>query len=109
MGNIWIMKEKIILFGSGKLFSERRDLIEEKNEVICILDNEVKDDSFVKICLPDELIHLPEVPIIIMSDYFTQMVLQVSRIIGIQECNKRIKIGRVCYPIETEEKILADG
>lgn len=108
MGNIWMMKEKIILFGSGKLFTERRGLIEEKNEVICILDNKAKDNSFVKMSLPDELIHLPEVPIIIMSDYFTQMVLQVSRIIGIHECNKRIKIGRVCYPIEAEEKILAE-
>ena len=53
MGNIWMMKEKIILFGSGKLFTERRGLIEEKNEVICILDNKAKDNSFVKMSLPD--------------------------------------------------------
>ena len=103
------MKEKVILFGAEQLFAERRTLIEEKDEVICILDNlaEEKTDSFLKIALPDELMFLPDGPIIIMSDYFVQMVLQVSRIIGISECNKRIRIGRVYYPIEEDEKLLA--
>ncbi len=103
------MKERVILFGAGKLFAERRKLIEENNEVICILDNHVREiiGFPVKMCLPDELVKLPDIPIIIMSDCIVQMVLQVSKIIGINECNRRIRIGRVCYPVEEEEKILA--
>lgn len=103
------MKEKVILFGAGKIYAKRSELIDEKSEVICILDNKVNvvKDSAVKICLPGELIKLPDVPIVIMSDYFVPMVLQVSQIIGAEECSKRIKIGRVCYPIKEEEKILA--
>lgn len=103
-------KEKAVLFGAGNLFISRRKFIEEKNEVLCILDNNAKEkeDFPVMICSPDELKNLPDVPIIIMSDYFVQMALQVSKIIGEDECDKRIKIGRICYPIDEEEKILAD-
>ena len=103
------MKEKVILFGAGKLLGERRKLIEKKDEIVCILDNKAgeKNDSSVRMCRPDELLNLPDVPVIIMSDYFVQMVLQVSKIIGEDECNKRIKIGRICYPMTEEEKILA--
>lgn len=103
------MKEKVIIFGAGQQFAKRRTMIEEKNEIVCILDNNAKgrSDSFFQLCLPDELKNLPEIPIIIMSDYFVQMVLQVSQIIGEDDCNKRIRIGRVCYPIEKEEKVLA--
>lgn len=101
-------KEKVILFGAGKLYAERRELVEEKNDVVCILDNKgrMKDASLPRTCLPDELINLPQVPIIIMSDYFVQMVLQVSKIIGETQCNKRIRLGRACYPMSEEEKIL---
>lgn len=103
------MREKVILFGAGKIYTERSELINPKNEVICILDNKAKNvkGSDVKMCLPDELRKLPDVPIVIMSDYFVQMALQVSQIIGAEECSKRIRIGRVCYPIEEEEKMLA--
>lgn len=103
------MKEKVILFGAGKLFAERRALVERKNEIICILDNhaEEKNSSSARVCLPDELIRLPDIPVIIMSDYFVEMVLQVSKIIGEGECSKRIRIGRAYYPVEEEEKVLA--
>lgn len=105
-------KEKVILFGAGKLYAGRRELIEGKNDVLCILDNNVdkrkeEDISSIRTCLPDELINFPLIPIIIMSDYFVQMVLQVSKIIGEDECGKRVQIGRVCYPKSEEEKILA--
>ncbi len=104
------MKEKVILFGAGNLFAKRRELVERKNEVICILDNHAEkiNSSSARICLPDELLRLPEVPVIIMSDYFVPMALQVSKIIGESECSKRIRIGKVYYPVEEEEKILAD-
>lgn len=104
-----MMKEKVILFGAGKLYAERKSLVDKKNEVICILDNRVKETkgSSDKVCSPNELIHLQDVPIIIMSDYLVQIVLQISEIIGKNECSKRIRIGRVCYPVEEEEKILA--
>lgn len=101
-------KEKVILFGAGKLYANRRNLIEGKNDVLCILDNrESKEgNSQLRTFLPEELINLPTAPIIIMSDYFVQMVLQVSKIIGEEECGKRIRIGRVCYPVSEEEKKL---
>ena len=104
------MKKKVILFGAGKLFAERRQLIEEKSEVICILDNNAKKmkDLEVMVYLPEELINLPDAPVVIISDYFVQMVLQVSKIIGERECNKRVRIGRICYPILEEEKVLED-
>lgn len=104
-----MVKEKIILFGAGKLFEKRRKLIEEKSEVICILDNTVKDKngSIVRICSPDELVDLPDVPVVIMSDYFVQMALQISEILGEDECGKRIRIGRACYPMGEEERALA--
>lgn len=103
-----MMKERVILFGAGKLYAERRKLVEGKSDVICILDNKKKEtnDLSVRICLPDELTDLPDVPIIIMSDYFVQMACQISKIIGESECNKRIRIGRVYYPVSEEEKIL---
>ena len=102
------MREKVILFGAGKLFLQRRKLIEEKNDVICILDNKVKEmnGSSARVCPPDELINLPDAPVIIMSDYFVQMALQISKIIGENECNRRIRIGRICYPMTAEERIL---
>ena len=104
------MKERVILFGAGKLYAGRKNLVDEKSEVICVLDNNEKqfDDSSIRTCLPDELINLPDVPIIIMSDYFVQMARQISKIIGEKECNKRIRIGRVCYPISVEEKVLTN-
>ncbi len=103
-----MMKKKVILFGAGKLFEERRQLIEEKSEVICILDNNAKkmNDSEVMVYLPEELINLPDAPVVIISDYFVQMVLQVSKIIGERECNKRVRIGRIYYPVLEEEKVL---
>lgn len=102
------MKEKVILFGAGKMYEARKELISKKNDVICILDNHKKNvsDSSVRICLPDELLNLPRVPIIIVSDYFVPIVCQVGKIIGESECSKRIRIGRACYPIGEEEKIL---
>ena len=102
------MKSKVILFGAGKLFAERKDLIEEKDDLICILDNNAKEmnNTEARVCLPEELIDMPDAPVVIMSDYFVQMVLQVSKIIGEKECNKRVRIGRICYPVLDEEKIL---
>ena len=59
------MEGKVILFGAGRLFAERRQLIEEKNEVICILDNNAKKmkNSEPRVNLPDELINLPDAPV----------------------------------------------
>lgn len=104
------MKGKVVLFGAGKLFEERKQLIEEKDEVICILDNNAKEmmNQAYEVCLPDKLINMPDMPVVIISDYFVQMVLQVSEIIGEKECKKRVRIGRICYPVLEEEKILAD-
>ena len=105
-----MMKSKVILFGAGKLFAERKDLIEEKDDLICILDNNAKEmnNTEARVCLPEELIDMPDAPVVIMLDYFVQMVLQVSKIIGEKECNKRVRIGRICYPVLDEEKILKD-
>ncbi len=104
-------KERVIVFGAGKLFAERRNLIEKYGEIEGILDNKACELSIpsIETYLPEELVHLPKVPIIIMSDYLVPMVLQVSRIIGEDECSKRVKIGRICYPVEEEENVLANA
>ena len=104
------MKEKVILFGAGKLFAERRELIEKSSEIIGVLDNKAREINLysVEVYLPEELVHLSEAPIVIMSDYFVPMVIQVSQIIGENECASRIKIGRIYYPVEAEEKILTE-
>lgn len=102
------MKEKVILFGAGKMYAARRELIAQKNDVICILDNQKKqaDDSSVRICMPDELRSLPAVPIVILSDYLVPMARQIGKIIGESACSERIRVGRVCYPMGEEEKRL---
>lgn len=104
-------KEKVIVFGAGKLFAERRNLIEKYNEIEGILDNKACELSIPSVgtYLPEELVHLPKVSIIIMADYLVPMVLQVSSIIGEDECSKRVKIGRICYPVEEEENVLANA
>jgi hypothetical protein len=105
------MKEKIIVFGFGKLFHDRKESLLEKYDVVCILDNaseKIINNEF-KVVQPSKVRDLPHLPIVVMSDCCIDMLLQIEDIIGEAECNERgVKIGRLAVPLEENEMILAD-
>ncbi len=105
------MKENIILFGAGKLYKERITLLKEKYNILAIIDNNAEhitiDTNNIPIYKPNKIVDLTCVPIIIMSDFIIEIILQLSQIIGEQACNERVKIGRLCVPVSLEEKTIS--
>jgi len=106
------MKEKVIIFGAGKLYRERVLNIQERCEIVAILDNmaDKMDRSAYPATLytPDKLLELDRLPIIILSDFINDMIIQISKIIGDDECNQRVKIGRFYFPITDMEKQISN-
>lgn len=87
----------IIVFGRGWYFERKREQIEKEYRIIAFLDNAANkytetrvENSDIPAYLPEELIRLPQVPIIIMSIHFIEMWKQLM-MEGIDE--KRIEFG----------------
>ena len=107
-----MVKEKVIVFGIGNIFQNRSKLLQEKCQILAFLDNGKSTNNFcaqnIPVYKPEEIDSLPKVPIIIMSDYLVEMMLQLISIIGIEECKKRVKIGRIFVPVSKEEISLSN-
>lgn len=101
----------IIVFGKGWYFERKREQIEKEYRIIAFLDNAADsykdinaEKSDIPICLPEELINLPQVSIIIMSIHFIEMWKQLI-MEGINE--NRIEFGMNYSPFFdcTEENL----
>ena len=102
-------KNKVIVFGAGNFFWTRKNMLEKENEIICILDNNAKDNSYIyniPIYKPEKIANLPDVQIIIMTEFFIEIILQLGELMGEEACNRRVKIGSLCFPKSHEEEIL---
>lgn len=90
--------EKVIVFGRGNFYKEREALINEKYCIYAFVDNAVpesEDDRYDKngipVLNPQNLLRLPEFPIILMGKQFIAMYEQLKKM--------KINLERVVYGI----------
>lgn len=103
--------QDIIVFGHGRYYKSKIEDMKQKYNVIAFIDNAVKpgetltDDEGIKIYNPEDVMKLPDVPIITMSVKFYEMWQQLVTI-GIKE--ERILFGISMKPSYDEVERLFD-
>jgi len=74
--------KKIIIFGTGSAAIKYVKRIRKTHEVVCYLDNDSAKHgqtlSGVPICPPDEIKKLPNLPVVIASDFFDEIYEQLK-------------------------------
>ena len=102
---------KVIVFGMGNFFRINEDKIKEKYEIICYLDNCVKEkdikyyENNIPVYNPGKISDLGNYPVIIMVKQFVEPFYQMLDL-GVDEAH--IIIGSLLFPETRGEKLLLE-
>lgn len=104
-------KEKVILFGRGMVYVNKRDYIFDNYEVVLFLDNAVDEDieniiderTNISVVNPSKIVNAPAYPIILLSYALGDMSRQLLHL-GV-ECG-RIWFGPMLRPYNSFERML---
>lgn len=106
--------QNIIVFGHGRYYESKIEEIRKSYHVIAFIDNivkpgtKLKDDEEIDIWNPEDIMKLPEVPIIIMSAKFYEMWSQLVKI-GVKEERILFGVGMKPYYDEIEKMFDEQG